>query len=618
MDKVLPDFENLKVSAFSKYTKLTGDINNVTIGPNSVGHQNCSYDGTKPKSNTKKVSFKKEQTTSTSPLPLTYVLKEFETQRREKVQEAIDDRFSKFENFTKRQKEEKETQWLLKQQAFVQSVQENEQTILQTISQQDVNRSKQNEKLIKQYQDMIQRKLQYEQQLEKNKEKQRILNENIEKIKKYQLEFKSVYQEIIVVIKTCTSTEELKKMLGEHFKLLKSLPESFDEVISRCKSYSVDEEQLSKAANILIKSKNLKLQIEETISKINAKKKEEQVQVQVPVTVEVPKNTSAQKHLDETKNTLVGLNQCVSINNLKKYADIKQFLSQYSSLFKELLNDEQQKQYRFDCKKAVNIPVNAISAVSSEHLRDKYTKLNNLLSGKTVAIADKHINAAKQPQGIPFCMDLLAKKFVLQGDLMISSNPEAAFCYATIIISLWNDFPDFGKLLLGYFYTQCPYLVPFYIPKTEDHTNEEYYISLGYHYVDGQIEKQDKFLKRMTGILRLYFAIMIAHPKRDQAKNPHDIKNAWNFLASILKLDPQLDITATSLHIFLETVGFEMERVYGLAFKKVVRIIINKFMPLLKKIDTGGPVTRLEVLLQNYKVKGYFEKPHGILTPNFW
>ena len=150
MDKVLPDFENLKVSAFSKYTKLTGDINNVTIGPNSVGHQNCSYDGTKPKSNTKKVSFKKEQTTSTSPLPLTYVLKEFETQRREKVQEAIDDRFSKFENFTKRQKEEKETQWLLKQQAFVQSVQENEQTILQTISQQDVNRSKQNEKLIKQ------------------------------------------------------------------------------------------------------------------------------------------------------------------------------------------------------------------------------------------------------------------------------------------------------------------------------------------------------------------------------------------------------------------------------------------------------------------------------------
>jgi nucleoporin GLE1 len=215
-------------------------------------------------------------------------------------------------------------------------------------------------------------------------------------------------------------------------------------------------------------------------------------------------------------------------------------------------------------------------------------------------------------------MDLLAKKFVLQGDLMISSNPEASFCYATIIVSLWNDFPNFGKLLLGYFYTQCPYLVPFYIPKTEEQTNEEYYVSLGYRYVDGQIEKQDKFLKRMTGILRLYFAILIAKPKRGQPKNPHDIKNAWNFLSSLLKLEPQLDITATALHTFLETVGFEVERVYGNAFKKLLRIIIEKFMPALKKIDSGGPVTRLEVLLQDYKSKGWFDKPNGILSSNFW
>lgn len=215
-------------------------------------------------------------------------------------------------------------------------------------------------------------------------------------------------------------------------------------------------------------------------------------------------------------------------------------------------------------------------------------------------------------------MDLLAKKFVLQGDLMISSNPEAAFCYASIIVSLWNDFPDFGKLLLGYFYTQCPYLIPFYIPKIEEQSNEEYYQSLGYHYIDGQIEKQDKFLKRMTGILRLYFAIFIAKPKRGQPKNPHDIKYAWNFLASILKLKPQLDITATVLHVFLETVGFEMEQVYGMAFKKLVVIIMVKFIPALKQIDTGGPVTRLEVLLQDYKTKGHFDKPNGILPNNFW
>jgi nucleoporin GLE1 len=616
-ETLLLGFENLKISAFRKYSKLTGDVNNVTIGPNSSVLEGNSHEEQEPPHTSKKKSVTfQDQSSKESPLPLPQVLREFEVQRREKLQDAIEDRYNMFEDFAKTQQKEKESQWLLKQQDFIKSMQESEQTILQTLNQPDVNRSKLNEKLIKHYQEMIQRKMQYEQQLEKNKEKQRVLNEYIENIKKCQIEFRMVYQEINGIIKSCTSSEELRKSLGDNFKLLKILPESFEEIIIKCRSYNVDEEQLLKAASILNQVKSLKRQIEEVVVKINYKK-EEQAKVQVQSQPVVKENIAA-KSPTGSKGTILTLQQCISPTNLKKYAEIKHFLSHHFELFKELSADEHQKQFRFDCKKAVNIPVNAISAVSSEHLRDKYIKLSNLLSGKTVAVADKQINASKHPQGIPFCMDLLAKKFVLQGDLMISSNPEASFCYATIIVSLWNDFPNFGKLLLGYFYTQCPYLVPFYIPKTEEQTNEEYYVSLGYRYVDGQIEKQDKFLKRMTGILRLYFAILIAKPKRGQPKNPHDIKNAWNFLSSLLKLEPQLDITATALHTFLETVGFEVERVYGNAFKKLLRIIIEKFMPALKKIDSGGPVTRLEVLLQDYKSKGWFDKPNGILSSNFW
>jgi nucleoporin GLE1 len=77
-------------------------------------------------------------------------------------------------------------------------------------------------------------------------------------------------------------------------------------------------------------------------------------------------------------------------------------------------------------------------------------------------------------------------------------------------VSLWNDFPKFWKAPARlFFYTQCPYLVPFlYSKKQKKQTNEEYYVSLGYRYVDGQIEKQDKFLKRMTGI----FKTVLCHP----------------------------------------------------------------------------------------------------------
>ncbi|KAJ8936667.1 hypothetical protein NQ314_012207 [Rhamnusium bicolor] len=165
-------------------------------------------------------------------------------------------------------------------------------------------------------------------------------------------------------------------------------------------------------------------------------------------------------------------------------------------------------------------------------------------------------------------MNLLAKKFVLQGDLMVSSNPESAFCYASVIISLWNEFPLFGKLVLAYFYKFCPYLVPYYIPRQVGESDEDFYIKQGYQYNDGQIEKQDKFLKRMTGITRLYSALLIVKSKKGQNITPLNIHHGWNWLSSLLKLEPRVDITATVIHTFLETVAFEMELKYGKIFKK--------------------------------------------------
>jgi len=216
-------------------------------------------------------------------------------------------------------------------------------------------------------------------------------------------------------------------------------------------------------------------------------------------------------------------------------------------------------------------------------------------------VSNKEVNAARHPQGIPFCMDLLAKQFVLQGDLMVSSNPESAFCYASVILSLWNDFPDFGRLLLAYFYEMCPYLVPYYIPKQVGETDEEFYRKLGYQYSNGEVERQDKFLKRMTGIMKLYFAIMIAKPKRGQSMSPYNLRHGWKWLASLLNLEPQLDITATALHAFLESAGFEMEMRYGQMFQKLLTFIIQVFLPKCKEVNcTGGAVTRLELLLADY------------------
>ena len=63
--------------------------------------------------------------------------------------------------------------------------------------------------------------------------------------------------------------------------------------------------------------------------------------------------------------------------------------------------------------------------------------------------------------------------------------------------------------------------------------------SLGYRYNDnGEVEKQDKFLKRMSGIMRLYAAVLIARPSRYQQNktNPHGLSHAWHWLACILNM----------------------------------------------------------------------------------
>lgn len=327
-------------------------------------------------------------------------------------------------------------------------------------------------------------------------------------------------------------------------------------------------------------------------------------------------DSTTQKQSQKIRSSQI--NRFISKSSLRIYSELQDFMEKYIETSAELENNHSYKQFRFDCKKAVNIPVNAISAVNTHHLLDKYNRLTDLLSGKTVEAGNTRICAARHPQGVAFCTNLLAKKFVLQGDLTISSNPEAAFSYAAVIVALWHDYSDFGRLLLAHFYKQCPYLVPLYPPRAVGQSDKEFYLSQGYQYTDGVIEKQDKFLKRMTGIMRLFAAVIITKPKKGQQKNLYGLAEGWRWLASFLNLEPQPDITATMLHIFLEITGSTLQSAYGKMFYKIMDYICKVYLPLIQKIDSGGPVTRLEVLLQEYQQRKAFVSPSGRLPANFW
>ncbi len=145
--------------------------------------------------------------------------------------------------------------------------------------------------------------------------------------------------------------------------------------------------------------------------------------------------------------------------------------------------DTNLKSFRFACQRAVNTPVNAISAASSAHLKDKLVKLKTLLSGGQAPLfGDKTVCASGHPLGIPFCKNLLAKQFVNQGAEVVSSKPDYAFSMAAVLTAIWVEFPDFGDLFLAHLYEACPYLVPCQINLEDYDTAEAGYKAKGYKY----------------------------------------------------------------------------------------------------------------------------------------
>ena len=135
--------------------------------------------------------------------------------------------------------------------------------------------------------------------------------------------------------------------------------------------------------------------------------------------------------------------------------------------------------------------------------------------------------------------------------------------------------------------------------------------SLGYMYIEGKVEKQDKFLRRMSGLMRLYAAIIIT------PGSPHSLDQGWQWLSQVLSLEPRPHITATLVYDFLEVAGHALIKAYGKQFIKLLQTFIQKYMPKLKAASVagdGGPQSRLETFLEKVLRTGQIKPPEGLLT----
>lgn len=303
---------------------------------------------------------------------------------------------------------------------------------------------------------------------------------------------------------------------------------------------------------------------------------------------------------------------------LENHLTVQKYLQKVENSYSSFLCNDNLKPLRQELVKAINTPVNSISSVSSWHMRDKFEKLDALLKCKTVKTGNSTVTANNHPDALTFCKDTLAKKIINIGEQVASVKTETAFEVASIVTELWKTHPDFGILLYARFKQKCPCLIPYNAEKTNEETDEEYYKSLRYNYTNGVVEKQDKYVKRMTGIVRLFAAIIVTESKGGKALG---IGQAWMLIAATVHLVPQLDVTAILLYETLMITGYSLKQTYGRQFIKMLEYINTNYM---KKIDEitpvgcGGPVQRLKTFINKVIEVGYIEKPKGIIPHNFW
>ncbi|XP_060010194.1 mRNA export factor GLE1 isoform X3 [Lagenorhynchus albirostris] len=271
----------------------------------------------------------------------------------------------------------------------------------------------------------------------------------------------------------------------------------------------------------------------------------------------------------------------VQDSTMQWYQQLQEASSQCVLAFEGLSNskDSQAKKIKMDLQKAATIPVSQISTIAGSKLKEIFDKIHSLLSGKPVQSGGRSVSVTLNPQGLDFVQYKLAEKFVVRN----------------LVAKAFKE----GMAL------------------------EDYQRMLGYKVMDCRVEQQDSFLKRMSGMIRLYAAIIqLRWPYGNRQEiHPHGLNHGWRWLAQILNMEPLSDVTATLLFDFLEVCGNALMKQYQVQFWKMILLIKEDYFPRIEAITSSGQMgsfIRLKQFLEKCLQRKEIPVPKGFLTSSFW
>ncbi|XP_051964023.1 mRNA export factor GLE1 [Xyrauchen texanus] len=386
-------------------------------------------------------------------------------------------------------------------------------------------------------------------------------------------------------------------------------------------------EDMAVAERAVQEMRSLVRALQEEMAQAAERKKKEQEeerkrQVELKAQQEDQKRFAEQSTKEKARKE--GLQMRADNSTLKCYNELQEVARQCALSFEDLsAKDTQTKKLKMELQKAATIPVSQIASTSGSPLREIFDKIDKLLSGQPVTSSGKSVSTSQHPHGLEFVSYKLAEKFVKQGEEEVASHHEAAFPIGVVASGMWELHPKVGDLILAHLHRMCPYAVPHYPPMKDGMSVEEFQRILGYRVDDSQVEGQDSFLKRMSGMIRLYAAIMqLRWPYTNkQGPHPHGLNHGWRWLAQILNMEPLADVTATIIFDFLEVCGNALMKQYQGQFWKLLLLIKEEYFPRIEAVTSSGQmgsVTRLKQFLETSLRTKQIPSPKGQLTSAFW
>uniref|UniRef100_H3DH43 mRNA export factor GLE1 n=1 Tax=Tetraodon nigroviridis TaxID=99883 RepID=H3DH43_TETNG len=319
-----------------------------------------------------------------------------------------------------------------------------------------------------------------------------------------------------------------------------------------------------------------------------------------------------------------GLQGSAKDGTLKWYKELEEKAEQYAQAFQDLSRpaNPQTKKLRQELQKAATIPVGQITSQTGSQVKDIYEKIDQLLSGQPLVLEGRSVSTSLHPQGQKFTFYKLAEKFVKQGEEEVASHFEAAFPIAAVASGIWEQHPEVGELLLAHLYRKCPYVVPHYPGMKKGMTVEDYRKVLGYRDDSFGVEDDESFMKRMSGVIRLYAAIMQQKWPYSSKPGPppHGLNHGWRWLAQMLNMEPVSGITATLIFEFLEVCGNALHSQYRDQFWLILLLNEEYILRIEAVTNSGdmGSVIRLKQFTEAALKSRHISPPRGQLSSAFW